>query len=78
MSRDRIEKLGTLFLAVFSTALAAQLVSTGIMEDPLQWAGAVAAVLGGRGYRHQELAGRNAWADGPASQRLGHPGPCSK
>jgi hypothetical protein len=46
MNRDRIEKLGTLFLAVFSTALAAQLVSTGIMEAPIQWAGAVAAVLG--------------------------------
>lgn len=49
MSRDRIEKLGTLFLAVFSTALAAQLVSTGIMDAPTQWAGAVAAVLGSLG-----------------------------
>jgi len=46
MSRDKIEKLGTLFLAVFSTALAAQLVSTGIMEAPAQWAGALAAVSG--------------------------------
>lgn len=46
MSRDRIEKLGTLFLAVFSIALSAQLLSTGILEAPAQWAGAVAAVLG--------------------------------
>jgi len=46
MSRDRIEKLGTLFLAVFSTALAAQLVSTGILAAPIQWVGALTAVLG--------------------------------
>lgn len=46
MSRDRIEKLGTLFLAVFSTALAAQLVSTGIVDEPIQWLGALTAVLG--------------------------------
>jgi uncharacterized membrane protein YccC len=46
MSRDRIEKLGTLFLAVFTTALTAQLVSTGMFEAPIQWLGAVIAVLG--------------------------------
>jgi hypothetical protein len=46
MSRDRIEKLGTLFLAVFCTALAAQLASSGIIAAPVQWAGATAAILG--------------------------------
>jgi hypothetical protein len=44
MSREKTEKLGSLFLAVFSTGLAAQL-ATGGME-PGQWLGAAAAVLG--------------------------------
>lgn len=44
MSREKTEKLGSLFLAVFSTGLAAQL-ATGGMETG-QWLGAAAAVLG--------------------------------
>lgn len=47
MTREKAEKLGTLFLAVFSTGLAAQLASVGM--EPLQWAGATAAVLGSIG-----------------------------
>lgn len=44
MRREKTEKLGSLFLAVFSTGLAAQL-ATGGMEAG-QWLGAAAAVLG--------------------------------
>jgi len=47
MTRDKIEKLSTLFLAVFSTGLAAQLASVGM--EPAQWAGAAAAVSGSIG-----------------------------
>jgi hypothetical protein len=44
MSREKTEKLGSLFLAVFSTGLAAQLATGGMEAD--QWFGAAAAVLG--------------------------------
>lgn len=45
MDRDKAEKLATLFLAVFSTGLVAQLATAGLMA-PGQWAGAAAAILG--------------------------------
>ena len=45
MSRQKAEKLGTLFLAVFSTGLVAQFATTSGLE-PQQWFGAAAAVLG--------------------------------
>jgi DMSO reductase anchor subunit len=45
MSREKAEKLGTLFLAVFSTGLVAQFATTSGLE-PQQWFGATAAVLG--------------------------------
>jgi len=45
MSREKVEKLGTLFLAVFSTGLVAQFATT-IGLEPHQWFGATAAVLG--------------------------------
>jgi hypothetical protein len=45
MRHDRIEKLGTLFLAVFSTGLALQLATSGAL-DSTEWAGAIAASLG--------------------------------
>lgn len=45
MSREKAEKLGSLFLAVFSTGLAAQFATTTGLE-PQQWFGATAAVLG--------------------------------
>lgn len=45
MSRAKAEKLGTLFLAVFSTGLVAQFATTTGLE-PQQWFGASAAVLG--------------------------------
>jgi glycerol uptake facilitator-like aquaporin len=44
MSRDKTEKLGSLFLAVFSTGLAAQLATHGMNSG--QWLGAAAAVAG--------------------------------
>jgi hypothetical protein len=44
MQREKLEKLGTLFLAVFSTGLAAQFVADGMSSG--QWLGATAAVLG--------------------------------
>lgn len=44
MNREKTEKLGSLFLAVFSTGLAAQLAASGM--EPAQWLGAAAAVLG--------------------------------
>ena len=44
MIPEKAEKLSTLFLAVFSTGLAAQLALDGM--GPAQWAGAAAAVLG--------------------------------
>jgi hypothetical protein len=45
MTREKAEKLGSLFLAVFSTGLAAQFATTTGLE-PQQWFGAAAAVLG--------------------------------
>jgi hypothetical protein len=45
MSRDRAEKLGALFLAIFSTGLCAQLAIDGGLA-PSQWLGGVAASLG--------------------------------
>lgn len=45
MSREKAEKLGTLFLAVFSTGLVAQFATTTGLA-PQQWFGATAAVLG--------------------------------
>jgi hypothetical protein len=47
MPREKIEKLSTLFLAVFSTGLAVQLASAGM--QPQQWIGAAAAVCGSLG-----------------------------
>jgi hypothetical protein len=47
MTRERIEKLSTLFLAIFSTGLAAQLATVGMA--PQQWLGALAAVCGSIG-----------------------------
>jgi hypothetical protein len=44
MQREKLEKLGTIFLAVFSTGLAAQFVVDGMSSS--QWLGATAAVLG--------------------------------
>ena len=44
MSREKTEKLGSLFLAVFSAGLAAQLAADGM--ETAQWLGATAAVLG--------------------------------
>lgn len=45
MDRAKAEKLGSLFLAVFSTGLAAQLATAHGMQ-PMQWIGAAAAVAG--------------------------------
>ena len=45
MTREKTEKLGTLFLAVFSTGLAAQFATAGDMSA-VQWLGATAAALG--------------------------------
>ena len=45
MTRDKVEKLGTLFLAVFSTGLAAQLASVGALEST-EWLWATVATLG--------------------------------
>jgi len=47
MQREKAEKLGSLFLAVFSTGLAAQLASVGM--SPTQWLGAAIAVAGSLG-----------------------------
>lgn len=44
MNREKTEKLGSLFLAVFSAGLAAQLAADGMAVN--QWLGAAAAVLG--------------------------------
>jgi hypothetical protein len=44
MTRDQTEKLGSLFLVIFSTGLAAQLALDGM--EPAQWVGAVFAVTG--------------------------------
>jgi hypothetical protein len=44
MDRARAERLSTLFLAVFSTGLAARFAADGLA--PGQWPGALAAVLG--------------------------------
>ncbi len=44
MTRHRAEKLGSIFLAVFSSGLAAQLALDGMA--PQQWLGAVLAVTG--------------------------------
>jgi hypothetical protein len=44
MTRHQAEKLGTLFLAVFSTGLAGQFALDGMA--PLQWIGATLAVTG--------------------------------
>ena len=44
MDRERAERLGTLFLAVFSTGLAARFAEDGLAAA--QWPGALAAVLG--------------------------------
>jgi hypothetical protein len=44
MDREKIEKLGTLFVAVFSTGLALQLAADGMA--PRQWVGALLAVIG--------------------------------
>jgi hypothetical protein len=44
MSREKTEKLGSLFLAVFSVGLATQLAHDGMATT--QWLGAAAAVLG--------------------------------
>lgn len=45
MDREKAEKLGSLFLAVFSTGLAAQLATAHGMQ-PTQWIGAGVAVAG--------------------------------
>ncbi len=47
MRREKIEKLGSLFTAVFSTGLALQLASVGM--EPRQWLGAALAVSGSLG-----------------------------
>ena len=44
MAREKIEKLGSLFTAVFTTGLALQLASVGMA--PRQWLGAALAVSG--------------------------------
>ena len=44
MTVERVEKLVTLFLAVFSTGLAALFANDGMTSA--QWPGALAAVLG--------------------------------
>ena len=61
MSREKTEKLGSLFLTVFSAGLAAQLAADGMA--PAQWLGAAAAVFGSvtmavavRVWPRQELA----------------------
>jgi glycerol uptake facilitator-like aquaporin len=48
MDRVKAEKLGSLFLAIFSTGLAVQLATTHGMQ-PMQWIGAAAAVAGSLG-----------------------------
>lgn len=48
MLRHQIEKLASLFLAVFSTGLASQLARVGGMGH-LQWLGAAVAILGSLG-----------------------------
>ncbi len=44
MTREQVEKLGSLFLSIFSTGLTAQFALDGM--SPLQWAGAAVAVAG--------------------------------
>jgi hypothetical protein len=44
MTRHKAEKLGSLFLAVFSTGLSVQLAVDGM--QPMQWLGASLAVAG--------------------------------
>lgn len=44
MDRAQFEKLGTLFLAIFSSGLTLQLATDGM--SPAQWAGGLAAVAG--------------------------------
>jgi hypothetical protein len=63
MTREKIEKLSTLFLAVFCTGLAAQLATVGMA--PLQWIGAALAVTGSIGLA---LAVR-VWREAPAQAR---------
>jgi len=48
MMSERAEKLATLFLAIFSTCLAAQLASSGALEAGA-WLGAAMASLGSIG-----------------------------
>jgi hypothetical protein len=48
MHREKIEKLATLFLAIFSSGLAAQLASVGALES-VEWIGAAVATLGSVG-----------------------------
>lgn len=45
MTADKAEKLGSLFLAVFSVGLTAQLASVGMLHG-VQWIGAGLASLG--------------------------------
>jgi hypothetical protein len=47
MNREKIEKLGTLFMAIFSGGLALQLATAGM--NPVQWVGAGVAVAGSLG-----------------------------
>jgi hypothetical protein len=48
MKSERAEKLATLFLAVFSTGLVAQLASVGALQQE-RWLGAALATLGSVG-----------------------------
>jgi hypothetical protein len=48
MTRERVEKLATLFLAIFSTGIVFQFASVGALEST-GWIGAALATLGSIG-----------------------------
>jgi hypothetical protein len=48
MTRDKIEKLATLFLAIFATGLSVQMAMAGELQST-EWAGAAVAILGSIG-----------------------------
>ena len=63
MTREQVEKLGSLFLSIFSTGLTAQFALDGL--SPLQWAGDAVAVTGSKfllvaayAWQHTEWRGR--------------------
>ena len=65
MTRQKVENFGSLFLAVFTIGLSAQLGLDGM--SPLQWGGAAAAVGGSLALAWAV----RAWPSNRAQQRAG-------